>query len=390
MKRTYILIILFLSFLFNSCDNDESALPVIGIVSPTENEVFYVGESITININTNDPDGIIERVLLKVNDQQINEFNFEPYSYVWSTDGYPAGVYNIEATAIDNDGLSSSTSTQITLDVENPQIVTLPISFTGTTNIHSGILIQSNGSPPIIEKGLCWNQIGNPTVNDNVILVENAENPIIISSLDVDTEYHVRAFADNGISITYGETFSTTTLSTYINDTGFIIDSRDGITYNWVEIGDQRWFSQNLIFQDGLDINSYIETPYGLVYGVPPNCPDGWHMPSEEEWNQLIEFVGGNQVAGGILKETGIDNWIAPNTGANNTAGFFALPAGYAIVSGGSTWENVELENLNKTASFWTDNSSIKVFQIRWDQESIGTTFYGNGTIWSSCRCVKD
>jgi len=381
MKLTHFLFILFVSLLLNSCDNDDSASPVIGIVSPNENEVFYVGSNITIQINANDPDGIIERVVIEVNDQQISEFDFEPYSYVWSTNGYTSGAYNINATAIDNDGLSSSTSIQITLDVENPQIATLPISFTGTTHIQSGIEIESNGVPSIIQAGLCWNQTGNPTVDDNTVLLSEEGNPIIISGLEVNTEYHVRAFADNGISIIYGETLTTTTLSTYVSDTGTIVDSRDGTIYNWVQIGNQKWFAQNLVFEGGA-----IETPFGPLYaGV--ECPDGWHVPNRDEWEELIEYLGGEQVAGGVLKETGTENWTPPNTGASNTAGFTALPTGYATDGIGPP-NHIGL--YNSTMFLISNEISGRRVSLSTQSESVGFAFGGNSALLGACRCIED
>ncbi|WP_104734375.1 FISUMP domain-containing protein [Hanstruepera ponticola] len=390
MKLTYFLFLLFASLLFNSCDNDESASPVIGIISPNENETFFVGSNITIQINANDPDGIIERIVIEVNDQQINEFDFEPYSYVWSTDGYPEGIQNIKATAFDNDGLSSSTSIQITLDVENPQIATLPISFIGTTYIQSGIEIESNGNPSIVQSGLCWNQTGNPTIDDNLVGASIEGNPIIISGLEVDTEYHVRAFADNGISITYGETMTATTLSTYISDTGSIVDSRDGNTYNWVQIGNQKWFAQNLMYEgEGPNFN-YIETPYGFIYrGEGAICPNGWHIPTEDEWNELIDFVGGPEIAGGVLKESGIENWESPNTGANNTAGFSALPTGFALRGPAEEWEFVELQNEYKSTAFIMSDA-VRRLGLTWNSESTNLPYYGNGEYLAACRCIED
>jgi len=66
--------------------------------------------------------------------------------------------------------------------------------------------------------------------------------------------------------------------------------------------------------------------PRGLV-------PQGWHLPSQGEWNILATFLGGNMIAGGKLKST--SGWDAPNAGADNSSGFTALPGGTAYVSAG-------------------------------------------------------
>jgi len=145
----------------------------------------------------------------------------------------------------------------------------------------------------------------------------------------------------------------------------------DGNYYGAVSIGTQTWLSENLNtgrivtfmdpeagspFHDDGVIERYCMrnfkencNEYGGGYswtemmdypgendttGMPQGiCPAGWHIPSLDEWSTLIKFLGGEYVAGGMLKDTGtIENgtglWYAPNTGATNQYGFTALPGG--------------------------------------------------------------
>jgi uncharacterized protein (TIGR02145 family) len=72
---------------------------------------------------------------------------------------------------------------------------------------------------------------------------------------------------------------------------------------------------------------------YGALYNwytVNTNklCPRGWHVPTDAEWTKLTDYLGGENVAGGKLKETGTTHWESPNTGATNESGFTALPGG--------------------------------------------------------------
>lgn len=145
------------------------------------------------------------------------------------------------------------------------------------------------------------------------------------------------------------------------NDTGTVTDI-DGNGYNTVTIGTQVWLKENLKttrynngdpipeVADGTEwINltsgaychydndvSYTAT-YGLLYNwytvtdLRKICPAGWHVPSNDEWTTLINFAGGEDVAGGKLKEKGTIHWSGSNTEATDEYGFTALPAGYRL-----------------------------------------------------------
>ena len=117
-------------------------------------------------------------------------------------------------------------------------------------------------------------------------------------------------------------------------------DSRDGKVYQTVVIGNQEWMAENLAYApssgnywvyDNDDANVEI---YGYLYDwqtAKNVCPAGWHLPSDEEWTELTDYLGEN--AGGKLKATGTIEagtglWYDPNTGATNETGFTALPGG--------------------------------------------------------------
>jgi len=84
------------------------------------------------------------------------------------------------------------------------------------------------------------------------------------------------------------------------------------------------------------------DEPLGKLYNWytttdPRNvCPIGWHVPSDEEWNELIVFLDpsyapmtiGNSPSAASGKLKSIEGWMAPNESANNQSGFSALPAG--------------------------------------------------------------
>jgi uncharacterized protein (TIGR02145 family) len=140
--------------------------------------------------------------------------------------------------------------------------------------------------------------------------------------------------------------------------------SHDGYDYSTVQIGDQCWFSENCRYipsispsSEGSDTEPYyyvydyqgtdIEAAkattnyetYGVLYNWPAVmtegiCPSGWHIPSDGEFTELTDFLGGESVAGGKMKEAGYDHWNSPNTGATNSSGWTGLPVGYRSSGG--------------------------------------------------------
>jgi uncharacterized protein (TIGR02145 family) len=89
--------------------------------------------------------------------------------------------------------------------------------------------------------------------------------------------------------------------------------------------------------------------------GIQGVCPTGWHLPSDAEWTELTDYLGGTTIAGGKLKETGTTHWASPNTGATNETGFTALPGGYRVNNGtfydfgynGNWWSATEYNATN-------------------------------------------
>ena len=111
---------------------------------------------------------------------------------------------------------------------------------------------------------------------------------------------------------------------------------------------------------------------YGRLYtwyAVTDNlgvCPTGWHLPTDSEWTTLNNYLGGANVAGGMLKETGTAHWKSPNSGVTNETGFTALPGGGRISSGlfyligdyGLWWSATEHDVGNALASQLSYNNN--------------------------------
>jgi uncharacterized protein (TIGR02145 family) len=124
--------------------------------------------------------------------------------------------------------------------------------------------------------------------------------------------------------------------------TGTFKDSRDGKTYKTVKIGTQTWMAENLAYKiDGAcwafgDVANNVEK-YGYLYNweaAKKACPAGWHLPSDAEWNTLITYLGGKDVAGRKMKTT--TGWNPDSTlNGTNESGFCALPAGERLAEMG-------------------------------------------------------
>jgi uncharacterized protein (TIGR02145 family) len=116
-------------------------------------------------------------------------------------------------------------------------------------------------------------------------------------------------------------------------------------------------------------------------------CPASWHVPSDDEWTILTTFLGGEDVAGGKLKETGTTDWSYPNMGATNETGFSALPGGFRIYNGAYL-------NIGYWEAWWSSTESSPTFA--WKR-----VMQGNGTYLSrshseskqggfAVRCLRD
>ncbi|MFW6066911.1 MAG: fibrobacter succinogenes major paralogous domain-containing protein [Myxococcota bacterium] len=176
--------------------------------------------------------------------------------------------------------------------------------------------------------------------------------------------------------------------------TGEFTDDRDGRTYTTVTLGTQTWMSENLKYENGYgwvydnDEETYFET-YGYLYNYEQAlevCPEGWHLPSQAEWEALYEYLGGEEVAGGKMKEAGTAHWDEPNTGATNSSGFTALP-------GGTRYSASSHMDIGTVANFWssTDNDDTWAYyvQLYHDAERVRPNTY-HQHYGFSVRCLQD
>jgi uncharacterized protein (TIGR02145 family) len=203
-----------------------------------------------------------------------------------------------------------------------------------------------------------------------------------------------------------------------IDKTGTVKDIDSNI-YKTVKIGDKWWMAENLKvtkYRNGDLIPAITDTlewanlstgaycnynndlinvvTYGRLYNwyaVTDNrgiAPAGWHVPSNAEWQTLIDFLGDSTIAGGKMKETGYEHWSSPNTGATNSSGFSALPGGFRYRYKGS------FDDMGYLATFWssTETSDINAWNriLYWDHPEVNRYNHYEKGDGFSVRCAKD
>ncbi|MDY0104302.1 MAG: FISUMP domain-containing protein [Lentimicrobium sp.] len=193
--------------------------------------------------------------------------------------------------------------------------------------------------------------------------------------------------------------------------TGTVTDF-DGNVYETIVIGTQTWMKENLRtlhYNNGdpidgvyaFDDNEANVAGYGRLYtwnaimGVSKHssgvsgdiCPAGWHIPSAAECEILEDYLDGNMVAGGKMKETGFIYWLSPNEGATNESGFSARGSGARGTSGNYV-------NLQEAFFMWTstENSDTKAVNcaLFYDSDNSAMNQVHPKSLGYSVRCLKD
>ncbi len=258
-----------------------------------------------------------------------------------------------------------------------PTVSTMGVTAITATTAVTGGNITDDGGSAVTARGVCWSTSHNPTISDNH--TDDGEGMGSFTSnltgLTAGTTYFVRAYAINGNGTKYGDEVAFSTPVPFVCGTNTVSDY-EGHIYNTVQIGDQCWMKENMRatkYSDGTSITQasvsqessttrYYYDPgqaanYGYLYNWPaakgPSsvsannqgiCPTGWHVPSNGEWTQLVQYVSGQSnylcsnnssyIAKALASTTGwyssTNQCAVGNTPAsNNATGFSAVPAGY-------------------------------------------------------------
>jgi uncharacterized protein (TIGR02145 family) len=214
-----------------------------------------------------------------------------------------------------------------------------------------------------------------------------------------------------------------------ISPSGNTVTDIDGNVYKTVKIGSQVWMAENLKvtrYRNGdpipnvtgasewkrlstgaycnYDNNSSNASTYGRLYNwYAVNdrrniAPAGWHVPTDEEWRQLEEYLGMSQSKenetgwrgsdeGGKLKERGTAHWKSPNNGATNSSGFSVLPGGYRY------YLDSAYITMSATGHWWSAAACYSNYAwyryLHYDYSAVARD-YGNKRSGFSVRLLRD
>lgn len=334
-----------------------------------------------------------------------------------------AGTKTIKLEIKDTDGLTDTTTKQITVETHEPPIASFTVSppsgITGTMfSFDASSCSDNKDAVYLLEVRWDWE-------NDEVWDTNYSSNKTATHQYITEGTKTINLEVKDTEGLT-----GSTTQKIIVSDTntGTMTD-QDGNLYQTVLIGNQWWMAENLKaihYRNGdaipnvsdstewvnlttgaysaYDNNESNAETYGYLYNwyavddTRNIAPEGWHIPTETEWQTLIDYLGGVSVAGGKMKEAGTIHWASPNDGATNESGFTALPGGRFPT------EIYEFLQIYFSASFWSSTEIIEDVWTAWGYTLFHTTHpylpeLTGGAIspWDdpkyfgfSIRCIKD
>ncbi|HEX2920164.1 MAG TPA: fibrobacter succinogenes major paralogous domain-containing protein [Bacteroidales bacterium] len=330
-------------------------------------------------------------------------------------------TYYLRAYAVNSEGTAyGELQTFQTLAAGMATVTTAAIQSITPTSFSSGGNVVSDGGKEVTERGICWSTSINPTVDNNKVPggTGPGEFTCNITDLTNGTVYYVRSYATNSLGTSYG------------NEISFITPVADveGNIYKTVKIGNQVWTADNLrtvhlndntVIPEVRDSLQWVilTTPAYVwnrnnpankdVHGALYNwytvstgrlCPDGWHIPTNAEFETLERTIGvpadsiafwGWRGQGTSAKLKDSIGWL---TGAgNNSSGFSAKGSGYRA------WTNGQFRALGEITYFWTatDDSPNNKPTVAWYRRLDASNQYIYKATTEkeggkSIRCVKN
>jgi uncharacterized protein (TIGR02145 family) len=293
------------------------------------------------------------------------------------------------------------------------------ISVTHNTVICTGGGISSDNTYNVLSKGVCWSTSINPTIDDPKLDLGSGFGGLgcIIEGLTPGTVYYLRGYATNVVGLAYGGNKVIRTFDGYTTD-------YEGHIYSTVRLGKQEWMNRNLetrYFSNGdwigttgtptLNTEQEDKPLYQWAFNYHEDhpellafegrlytwytatdsrkiCPSGWHLPSIDEWNELLVHLGGDALTTRDFKWSFNYSWDSMLNTGSTEGSFNAQIVGFRTVTGqfqyGSYygtywWSATEATSANSYTVYCRPSDIEKVIQTDNNKK--------NGF---SVRCVKD
>jgi len=349
-------------------------------------------------------------------------YSLNEYGYFWTSTPYIFGIndaysFTLDYSSDETNWYGDKTrrrglSVRCVMGDEppgKPFVSTHSVSgITSTTATVNGE-VWFDSDDPVTDRGICWtaNSLEIPTIESN----KNSEGSGTglftseITGLEEHQYYRVRTYAANSFGTSYGSLKNFWTEY----ESGTFPDTRDGQEYDYKWIGSQKWMVENLkhlpsvypssngsdyhafhyvydyegISVDDAKAHSNYED-YGVLYNyiaASTACPDGWHMPTNEEWITLTDFIGSD--AGSHMKTT--TGWYNDGNG-DNSSGFNGVPGGYRTNS-------ATITGITKYSIFWSSSSydtGRNKVQYLYHGYSVLTQLKDYHRTGLSLRCIQD
>ena len=325
-----------------------------------------------------------------------------------------------------------------------PVLKTMSVSEISQNNAKCSSSIVTSGTDPIIAKGICWSTFSLPTVKNDTTLDGSGSADFVneLKYLSAASTYYVRSYAKTATQTVYGKVVQLTTPpdigtpNTILNPdlTYGTLTDVDGNVYSTIKIGNQTWMAENLrttkyrnaelipevtdnakwmnlstgaqcVYNNLAEANNTKKFGrfynYYAVSDVRNIAPQGWHVPTTNDWNVLINYLNSNlgvslSVAQSLAAKT---DWMESYTNTaigcvdantftsvNNSSGFSALPSGLRREMG-------DFDYVSSYCAFWCNeqnNTQTAFFKsLNYYDTKVGSNTYLK-QYGLSVRCIKD
>jgi uncharacterized protein (TIGR02145 family) len=289
---------------------------------------------------------------------------------------------------------TSTTGTITSIDCGNAVVTGVIIKGESATGVSVAILYTGGDGKTYAAQTISSTGVIGLTATLTAGIFASGNGSVVYTISGTSTSVGIASFAISLGGKTCTMNVTVNDLAQTIGKPGPNISDVELNSYKTVTIGTQQWMAENLKvskYNDGTPVPNVANdiewnntsaawayynndvtnnAKYGKLYNwytVSPTtngdknvCPTGWHIPTDAEWNILIGYLGGENIAGGKMKEVGLTSWDSPNTDASNTSLFTGLPGGYRYKDGncydignfGNWWSSTEYSTGNALNRF--------------------------------------